>query len=53
LQGFGKFAAKPGIEFKLAKPNGMEQLVSISGAPGSIIKYTLDGTEPTGERFNL
>ena len=47
IAGYGKFAAKPGIEYKLAKPNGMEQLVSITAAPGSTIKYTLDGTDPT------
>jgi alpha-L-fucosidase len=46
---FGKFAAKPKIESKLAKPSGMQQSVSIITAPGTVVRYTIDGTEPSGQ----
>lgn len=47
IAGYGKFAAKPRIDTRLVRPNAMEQSVTITSEPGTTIRYTIDGSEPT------
>ena len=46
IAGYGKFVAKPGIAVEY-KSNPFKPVVSIQGVPGSTIKYTIDGSEPS------
>jgi alpha-L-fucosidase len=45
MENFGRFAAKPKIKVEY-KPGESKPTVSISADKGSIIHYTLDGTDP-------
>jgi alpha-L-fucosidase len=48
ISGYGKFAEKPSIQYSRAKPTMLQPTVTISGAPGAVIRYTTDGSEPSG-----
>lgn len=46
IKGYGKFAAKPVITANTINTNDIKQVVTITGEPGAVIRYTLDGTAP-------
>lgn len=45
IEGFGRFATKPQINSTIEKPS-WKTTISMQSSPGTVIRYTLDGTEP-------